>query len=53
MVAIIVFLLLSLTAAALVVAGVYCIAGLGFALLVAGACCAFAAWFLRKGMTVE
>ena len=47
------FLFLTLVAAGLLIAGVYILGGLGAALLTCGACSAFAAWFLHKGMSIE
>ena len=47
------FLILCVISGALLVAGSYVLAGLGAALLAAAGCSAAAAWFMRKGMTVE
>lgn len=45
------FVLLMTAGAALLVAGTYVLAGMGWALLAGGALCICAASFIRKGMT--
>ena len=49
----ILFLVVAIVALGLLVAGVFVLAGLGWALVAAGAGCLAAAGFIRKGLTGE
>lgn len=45
------FFILSIAGASLIVAGIHCLLGAGWALIAGGASLTAAAWFLRRGMT--